>query len=119
MTRSRLHRHGFALICLIVTQTVFGQTGFAQTGFAESSEGESANVADSERQIEEVSIIGNTELPKVSFNLPWRLPSVVKRSEAKPPSEIPGMLVPIEPTRLQKHIFFNQHLELAMPDYGN
>lgn len=114
MTRSRLHRHGFALFGLIVAQTVFGQTGFTN-----SSKGESANVANSERQIEEVSIIGNTELPKVSFNLPWRLPSVVKRSEAKPPSEIPGMLVPIEPTRLQKHIFFNQHLELAMPDYGN
>jgi len=65
--------------------------------------------------VAEVSIIGNTELPNVTFNLPWRLPSVANRAEQSPIKFLENMLVPIEPKRHRKMVFFSEHLELDVP----
>ena len=65
--------------------------------------------------VAEISIIGNTELPNVSFNLPWRLPSVANRAEQSPIKFLDNMLVPIEPKRHRKMVFFSEHLELDVP----
>lgn len=67
--------------------------------------------------ISEVSIIGNTELPNVSFDLPWKLPSVTRREEQKPVARLEGMLDPIEPETHRKRLFFSQHLKLDVPKY--
>ncbi len=75
----------------------------------------------SENKIEtvgEVSIIGNTELPNVSFNLPWQLPSVQNREEQSPPTELPGMFSPIEPRRHQQQVFFQRYLELDVSGFS-
>jgi len=79
------------------------------------------NAQESDRAVEsvgEVSIIGNTELPNVTFNLPWRLPSVEKREEQSPPREIPGMLTPIEPKRHRQQVHFSRYLEVEMPQFN-
>lgn len=70
------------------------------------------------KSLDEVSIIGNTELPNVSFNLPWKLPSIAKRAEQKPVKELKGMLEPIEPRRHQQQVFFSQYLELELPGHS-
>lgn len=69
----------------------------------------------SHKGVSEISIIGNTELPNVSFNLPWRLPSVANREDQSPIRELKNMLVPIEPRQHRKKVFFSQHLELDLP----
>ena len=79
---------------------------------------EKSTAASKAERSEDISIIGNTELPKVNFNLPWKLPSIVKRSEAKPVTELSGMLVPIEPEWHDKQVFFSQYLELELPSYS-
>lgn len=69
------------------------------------------------KKLEEISIYGNTELPTLEFNLPWKLPTIAKRSEEKPVTELEGMLEPIEPKRHRQRVFFNQYLELELPNY--
>lgn len=74
-----------------------------------------SSASDSEqnkKSIDAVSIIGNTELPNVTFELPWKLPSITKREEQKPKSDLEGMLEMIEPERHRQQVFFNQHLKL-------
>lgn len=81
----------------------------------------SANAEETPQIVEsvgDVSIIGNTELPNVTFNLPWRLPSIEKREEQSPPREIPGMLTPIEPKRHQQQVHFSRYLEVEMPNFN-
>ena len=67
--------------------------------------------------LDEVSIIGNTELPNVGFELPWKLPTVQKREDSQPLPELDGMLVPIDPIRHRKDVIFSQSLELEVPNY--
>jgi len=67
--------------------------------------------------LDEVSIVGNSELPSVSFNLAWRLPSVEKREESSLPKDLPGILDAIEPVRLQKKIHFSRFLEVDIPRF--
>jgi len=77
--------------------------------------------AENENRVEtvgEVSIIGNTELPNVTFNLPWRLPSIENREEQSPPKELPGMLAPIEPKRHQQQVYFHRFLELDVSGFS-
>jgi len=69
------------------------------------------------KTLAEISIIGNTELPNVSFDLPWKLPSIAKRAEEKPIDALTGMLEPIEPERHRQQVFFDQHLKLDMPKF--
>lgn len=66
----------------------------------------------------EVSIIGNTELPNVTFNLPWRLPTVENREEQSPVKELPNMLTPIEPLRHQQQVYFSRYLQLDVADFS-
>ena len=61
--------------------------------------------------LDEVTIIGNTELPRVNFDEPWQLPSIEKSSDKSPPKDIPGVLVPIEPHRYKQQIHFSHFLE--------
>jgi len=67
---------------------------------------------DKTKTVGAVSIKGNTELPDVTFDLPWKLPTIAKRSEEAPPAELEGMLDPIEPVRHRKNVFFRDHLKL-------
>jgi hypothetical protein len=67
--------------------------------------------------LSEVSIIGNTELPNVNFNMTWKLPSVEKRDDQFPPKEISGVLVPIEPKRYKQQIHFSRFLEVDAPSF--
>ncbi len=77
--------------------------------------------AQPENQVEtvgEVSIIGNTELPNVTFNLPWRLPSIENREEQSPTKELAGMLEPIEPDRHRQMVHFSRYLELDVDKFA-
>lgn len=65
----------------------------------------------------EVTIIGNTELPRVSFDQPWQLPSIEKSIDKSPPKDIPGVLVPIEPHRYREQIHFSQFLEVDVEPF--
>ena len=67
--------------------------------------------------IGEVSIIGNTELPTVTFNLPWSLPSVEKRSDQSPTNKLPNMLTPIEPVRHKQMVHFLHYYQIEMPHF--
>jgi len=69
------------------------------------------------KTMSEISIIGNTELPNISFDLPWKLPTIAKRAEEKPINALEGMLAPIEPERHRQQVFFNQYLKLDMPTF--
>ena len=67
--------------------------------------------------IGEVSIIGNTELPTETFNLPWSLPSVEKRSDQSPTNKLPNMLKPIEPVRHKQMVHFLHYYQIEMPHF--
>lgn len=70
-------------------------------------------------RLREIEIIGNTELPNVSFdNIPWKLPTVQKRSEQAPSKRIQNMLVPIEPHRHKEQVYFNKNLKIDMSRFG-
>ena len=78
------------------------------------------NAEDNDGKVEtlaEVAIIGNSELPSISFDLPWRLPSVQKREEQSPPKEIPGVVMPIEPRRYKQQLHFSRFLEVDAPHF--
>jgi hypothetical protein len=62
--------------------------------------------------MKEVSIIGNNELPSTSFDLPWQLPSVDKRSDESPLKDVPGLIRPIEPFRYKQQMHFSKYLEV-------
>lgn len=72
---------------------------------------------ESAKSVVDVSIIGNSELPKVSFNLPWRLPSVEKREDQSPSVDIQNMLDPIEPVRHKQLVHFSRYLEVDLPSF--
>lgn len=67
--------------------------------------------------LDEVTIIGNTELPRVNFDEPWQLASIQKSSEKSPPKDIPGVLVPIEPHRYKQQIHFSHFLEVDVESF--
>jgi len=90
-------KHYFVLIVIVL---------LSLPGLTFSDEG--ANI----QTMNEVSIIGNTELPSTSFDLPWRLPSVDKREEQSPLKDVPGLLRPIEPFRYKQQVYFSKYLEI-------
>jgi hypothetical protein len=67
--------------------------------------------------LDEVTIIGNTELPRVIFDQPWQLPSIEKSAEKSPPKDIPGVIVPIEPHRYKQQIHFSHFLEVDVESF--
>mgnify|MGYP000854433991 FL=1 len=67
--------------------------------------------------LDDVTIIGNTELPRVTFDQPWQLPSIEKSSEKSPPKNIPGVLVPIEPHRYKQQLHFSHFLEVDVESF--
>jgi len=67
--------------------------------------------------LDEVSIIGNSELPRVNFSLLWQLPSVENRDEQSPPKKIEGVLTPLEPRRYKQQIHFSRFLEVDAPHF--
>ncbi len=67
--------------------------------------------------LDEVTIIGNTELPKVTFDEPWQLASIEKGADKSPPKDIPGVLVPIEPHRYRQQIHFSHFLEVNVESF--
>jgi len=67
----------------------------------------------------EVSIIGSSELPNVSFDLPWRLPSIEKRGEQSPPKKLPNILQQIEPNRHKQKIHFSRFLKVDAPHFNS
>lgn len=67
--------------------------------------------------LDEVTIIGNTELPKVTFNEPWQLASIEKSLDKSPPKDLPGVLEPIEPHRYKQQIHFSHFLEVDIESF--
>ena len=59
--------------------------------------------------LDEVTIIGNTELPRVVFDQPWQLPSIEKSTDKSPPKDIPGVLV--------QQLHFNHFLEVDVEPF--
>lgn len=67
--------------------------------------------------LDEVTIIGNTELPRVSFDEPWQLPSVEKGIDRSPPKDVPGVLEPVEPHRHKQQLHFSHYLEVDVETF--
>ena len=67
--------------------------------------------------LDEVTIIGNTELPRVTFDQPWQLPSIEKSAEKSPPKDIPGLMEPIEPHRYKQQLHFSHFLEVDVESF--
>lgn len=67
--------------------------------------------------LDEVTIIGNTELPRVSFDEPWQLPSVEKSIDRSPPKDVPGVMEPIEPHRYKQQLHFSHYLEVDVETF--
>tara|TARA_R110000850_G_scaffold229527_6_gene354358 strand:+ start:109 stop:435 length:327 start_codon:yes stop_codon:yes gene_type:complete len=67
--------------------------------------------------LDEVTIIGNTELPRVLFDQPWQLPSIEKSADKSPPKDVPGVLVPIEPHRYKQQLHFSHFLEVDVESF--
>jgi len=72
---------------------------------------------DNVETLDEVSIVGNSELPALDFNLSWRLPSVESRKDHSLPKDIGKVLSPLEPKRHQQLIHFSRFLEVDTPRY--
>ncbi len=96
---------------LVVIFTLF------QAWYVNAENGSKKN-AQAVETVGEVSIIGNTELPNVTFNLPWRLPTVENREEQSPVKELPNMLTPIEPLRHQQQVYFSRYLQLDVVEFS-
>lgn len=71
----------------------------------------------SEPSVVDVSIIGNSELPRLNFNLPWRLPTVENRTEQSPSIEIRYIYAPIEPEKHRQLVHFERYLEVDLPSF--
>ena len=67
--------------------------------------------------LSEVTIIGNSELPRVSFDQPWQLPSIESTSDKSPPKDIPGVLKVIEPRRYKEQLHFSQFLDVDVESF--
>jgi len=67
--------------------------------------------------LDEVTIIGNTELPRVTFDEPWQLASIEKSMDKSPPKDLPGVLEPIEPHRYKQQIHFSHFLEVDVESF--
>jgi hypothetical protein len=67
--------------------------------------------------LDEVTIIGNTELPKVIFDEPWQLPSTEKSVDKSLPKDLPGVLEPIEPYRYKQQLHFSHYLEVDVESF--
>ena len=67
--------------------------------------------------LDEVTIIGNTELPRVVFDQPWQLSGIDKSADKSPPKDIPGVLVPIEPYRYKQQLHFSHFLEVDVESF--
>ncbi|MDX1452690.1 MAG: hypothetical protein R3183_09045 [Oleiphilaceae bacterium] len=83
-----------------------------------SAENKSKKNPQAVETVGEVSIIGNTELPNVTFNLPWRLPTIENRAEQSPPTELPNMLQSIEPVRHKQRVYFSRFLQLEVSEFS-
>ncbi len=82
-----------------------------------ASMAESTNSKNKVETLSEVTIIGNTELPNVNFDLTWQLPTIEKRDDQSPPKQVPGVLVPLEPERHRQQIHFSRFLEVDSPKF--
>ena len=67
--------------------------------------------------LDEVTIIGNSELPRVVFDQPWQLSGIDKSADKSPPKDIPGVLVPIEPYRYKQQLHFSHFLEVDVESF--
>ena len=67
--------------------------------------------------LDEVTIMGNTELPRVNFDQPWQLPSIETGSDKSPPKDIPGVLESIEPHRYKEQLHFSQFLDVDVESF--
>lgn len=105
MRRYRLKRVGNTFISLFTVIFVLGMSFHSHAA---------------EKKVEtldEVTIIGNTELPRVSFDEPWQLPSVEKNIERSPPKDVPGVMEPVEPHRYQQQLHFSHYLEVDVETF--
>lgn len=85
--------------------------------FGQNSLSESTNAKNKVETLSEVTIIGNTELPNVSFDLTWQLPTIEKRDDQSPPKQVPGVLVPLEPKRHRQRLHFSRFLDVDTPNF--
>ena len=95
------------LVRVLFISLLLSMAGFAYSEGAQNTD---------KNTVLELSIIGNNELPKVSFNLPWRLPSVEKREDQSPSRDLKGVLSPLEPDQHKKYVYFSRYLELDIPE---
>lgn len=109
MKRLILIRSNWSCLCIALCCSVVSSLACAESNNSDSSSKVSS------KKLDEVSIIGNRELPQVEFVVPWGLPSVPERADQKPLAKLENMLAPLEPVVHRKRIFFSQHLEVQSP----
>jgi len=96
---------------------VLGFLLLAMPFYSVESLAQSTNSKNKVETLSDVNIIGNTELPNVTIDIPWQLPTIEKRDEQSPPKQIPGVLAPLEPHRHRQQIHFSRFLEIDVQTF--
>ncbi len=102
-------RFSLLILGLFISGAVMAQSAPEKTSGTASSRNDDT--------VGEISIVGSTELPNMSFSLPWQLPTVESRDKQKPPKELAGMFEMLDPVRHRKQIYFERYLQVEMPSY--
>ncbi len=61
-----------------------------------------------------MSVMGNSEQPKVLYLVPWQPPSIANDSSDPPPKKMPGVMPMLDPTQHKKEVYFNKHLKVGV-----
>jgi len=69
--------------------------------------------------IDRTQIIGNRELPKVLYIVPWKKPPPGELSGKPPNSVLDDLMSPVDRDVFRRHMSYDQQLNAAKPNVAN
>jgi len=93
---------------------------YAQLGHAERSvqsaeiSVQSAEKTEQAGILQGMSVMGNSEQPKVLYLVPWQPPSIPSDVSDPPPKTITGIMPMMNPLHHTKQIYFRKHLKVGV-----
>jgi hypothetical protein len=84
----------------------------SQAGLADKATKTESN--NKETVLQGMSVMGNSEQPKVLYLIPWQAPSVLSDVPDPPPKTIKNAMLMMDPVNHQKQLYFSQHLKVGV-----
>ena len=78
--------------------------------------GASASMAQDRADLERTQVIGNRELPKVLYLVPWKKPLPGELSGKPVNSVLDGLMTPVDRDVFRRHVNYDQQLHASKAD---